>query len=104
VLGFVNLGAAGDRPEGDPLRRADARDLLRHRNGVPNARYEAKTSADLAFTWSFDKARASRWAREHLQREAHEQDPNETDNGFIYDSVQFGLNGTQFFARLWKKF
>jgi iron complex outermembrane receptor protein len=32
------------------------------------------------------------------------QDPNETDNGFIYDSVQFGLNGTAYYARLWKRF
>jgi iron complex outermembrane receptor protein len=33
-----------------------------------------------------------------------EQNPNETDNGFKYDSVQFGLNGTAYFARLWMKF
>ena len=32
------------------------------------------------------------------------QDPNETDNGFKYDSVQFGLNGTAYFVRLWKRF
>ncbi|MDB5936675.1 MAG: TonB-dependent receptor, partial [Massilia sp.] len=26
------------------------------------------------------------------------------DNGFKYESVQFGLNGTSYFARLWHKF
>ena len=74
-------------------------------NGVPNARYEAKTSADLAFTWSFDKGtRLTLGAANIFNVKPTKQDPNETDNGFIYDSVQFGLNGTQFFARLWKKF
>ena len=28
------------------------------------------------------------------------QDPNETDNGFKYESVQFGLNGASYFGRL----
>jgi iron complex outermembrane receptor protein len=32
------------------------------------------------------------------------QDPNETDNGFKYESVQFGLNGVAYFARLHVKF
>ena len=32
------------------------------------------------------------------------QDENETDNGFKYESVQFGLNGASYFARLWHKF
>ena len=35
---------------------------------------------------------------------ATEQDPNETDNGFKYESVQFGLNGASVFARLSHKF
>ena len=32
------------------------------------------------------------------------QDANETDNGFKYESVQFGLNGAAMFARLAHKF
>ena len=32
------------------------------------------------------------------------QDPNETDNGFKYESVQFGLNGASYFARLHVRF
>jgi iron complex outermembrane receptor protein len=73
--------------------------------GVPNAHYDAKTSADLAFTWSFDRnTRLTLGAANIFNTKPTKQDPNETDNGFIYDSVQFGLNGTQYFARFWKKF
>ena len=32
------------------------------------------------------------------------QNDLETDNGFIYDSVQFGLNGASYFARAHYKF
>jgi iron complex outermembrane receptor protein len=32
------------------------------------------------------------------------QDPNETDKGFKYESVQFRLNGAAYFARLWHTF
>ena len=32
------------------------------------------------------------------------QDPNETDNGFKYESVQFGLSGAAWFARLSHRF
>ena len=32
------------------------------------------------------------------------QDPNETDNGFRYEAVQFGLNGAAWFMRLAVKF
>ena len=74
-------------------------------NGVPNAHYEPKTSADLSFTWSFDRnTKLTVGAANIFNVKPTKQDPNETDNGFIYDSVQFGLNGTSYFARLWKKF
>ena len=73
--------------------------------GVPNARYEPKTSADLALTWSFDaNTKVTVGAANIFNVKPTKQDPNETDNGFIYDSVQFGLNGTSYFARLWKRF
>ena len=32
------------------------------------------------------------------------QDPDQTDNGFKYESVQFGLNGASYFGRLWVRF
>jgi iron complex outermembrane receptor protein len=32
------------------------------------------------------------------------QNPDETDNGFKYEAVQFGLNGAAWFVRLAHKF
>ncbi len=73
--------------------------------GVPNARYEPKTSADLSLTYSFDKTtKLTLGGTNIFNVKPSRQDPNETDNGFIYDSVQFGLNGASYFVRLWKKF
>ncbi|QNB00863.1 TonB-dependent siderophore receptor [Massilia sp. Se16.2.3] len=72
---------------------------------VPNARYEAKTSADLSFSWSFsEKTRLTVGGTNIFNVKPTAQDPNETDNGFKYESVQFGLNGAAYFARLWHKF
>ena len=72
---------------------------------VPNAHYEAKTSADLSFTWSFsDKTKLTVGGSNIFNVKPTAQDPNETDNGFKYESVQFGLNGAAYFARLWHKF
>ncbi len=73
--------------------------------GVPNARYAPKTSADLSFTYAFDKnTKVTIGGTNIFNVKPTKQDPNETDNGFIYDSVQFGLNGAGYFIRLWKKF
>ena len=73
--------------------------------GVPNAYYAPKTSADLAFTWAFDKnTKLTVGGANIFNVKPSKQDPNETDNGFIYDSVQFGLNGASYFARFWKSF
>jgi iron complex outermembrane receptor protein len=72
---------------------------------VPNARYEAKTSADLSFSWSFsEKTRLTVGGTNIFNVTPTPQDANETDNGFKYESVQFGLNGAAYFARLWHKF
>jgi iron complex outermembrane receptor protein len=74
-------------------------------NGVPNARYAPKTSADLSLTYSFDKnTKLTVGGANILNVKPTKQDANETDNGFIYDSVQFGLNGASYFVRFWKKF
>ena len=74
-------------------------------DGIPNARYEPKTSADLSVTYSFDKnTKLTIGGNNIFNVKPSKQDPNETDNGFIYDSVQFGLNGASYFARLWKRF
>ncbi|WP_020652833.1 TonB-dependent receptor plug domain-containing protein [Massilia niastensis] len=72
---------------------------------VPNQHYEAKTSADLSFTWSFtEKTKLTVGGTNIFNAKPTTQDPNETDNGFKYESVQFGLNGTAAFARLSHKF
>ncbi|QYG04103.1 TonB-dependent receptor [Massilia sp. NP310] len=72
---------------------------------VPNQHYEAKTSADLSFTWAFtEKTRLTVGGTNIFDVKPTRQDPNETDNGFKYESVQFGLNGASMFARLAHKF
>ncbi len=73
--------------------------------GVPNAYYAPKTSADLALTWNFDSnTKLTVGGANIFNVKPSKQDPNETDNGFIYDSVQFGLNGASYFVRFWKRF
>ena len=72
---------------------------------APLMHYDAKTSADLAFTYAFTpKTKFTIGAANIFNVHPTEQDPNQTDNGFKYESVQFGLNGTSYFARLWHKF
>ena len=69
--------------------------------GVPNAHYKAKTSADLAFSVALSKATRLTFGGNNIFNvKPTTQDANETDNGFRYDSVQFGLNGASYFARL----
>jgi iron complex outermembrane receptor protein len=73
--------------------------------GVPNAHYEAKTSADLSFTYTITKnAKLTFGGANIFNVKPTAQNPDETDNGFKYDSVQFGLNGASWFGRLWVKF
>ena len=73
--------------------------------GVPNARYAAKTSADLSFTYSISKNTKLTFGGNNIFNvKPTTQNADETDNGFKYDSVQFGLNGASYFGRLWVKF
>jgi len=72
---------------------------------VPNQYYKPKTSADLSFTWSFtDKTKLTVGGTNIFNVHPTAQNPDETDNGFKYESVQFGLNGAAYFARLAHKF
>ena len=74
-------------------------------DGEPNAVYKPKTSADLSFTYAFDdKTKVTIGGANIFNVKPTKQNENETDNGFKYDSVQFGLNGASYFVRLWKKF
>jgi iron complex outermembrane recepter protein len=68
---------------------------------VPNAQYGAKVSADASISYLFDE----RWkltlgGSNLFDQFPDEQDANETDNGFKYDGVQFGINGAAYFMRL----
>lgn len=70
-------------------------------NQVPNARYKARTSADLSVSVALARnVRLTVGGNNIFNVKPTKQDPNETDNGFIYDSVQFGLNGASYFGRL----
>ncbi|MES3025841.1 MAG: TonB-dependent receptor [Pseudomonadota bacterium] len=72
---------------------------------VPNQQYKAKTSADLSFTYNMSaKTKITVGGANIFNVKPTAQDPNETDNGFKSESVQFGLNGASYFARLWHKF
>ncbi|SFD80257.1 TonB-dependent receptor plug domain-containing protein [Massilia yuzhufengensis] len=72
---------------------------------VPDQYYKAKTSADLSFTWAFtEKTKFTVGGTNIFNVKPTVQDANETDNGFKYESVQFGLNGAALFARLSHRF
>ena len=73
--------------------------------GVANQHYEAKTSADLAFTYTINKNMKFSFGGNNIFNvHPTTQNPDETDNGFKYESVQFGLNGASYFGRLYVKF
>lgn len=67
--------------------------------------YGAKTSADASVSYAFtDNVKLTVGAANIFDEFPDKQNPDETDNGHIFDSVQFGLNGTSYFARLAMKF
>ena len=73
--------------------------------GVPNQHYESKTSADLSFTYTINKNMKFTFGGNNIFNvKPTTQNPDQTDNGFKYESVQFGLNGASYFGRLYVKF
>ncbi|MYM86127.1 TonB-dependent receptor [Rugamonas sp. FT82W] len=73
--------------------------------GVPNQHYESKTSADLSFTYTINKNMKFTFGGNNIFNvKPTSQNADETDNGFKYESVQFGLNGASYFGRLYVKF
>lgn len=69
--------------------------------GVPNAYYAPRTSADLSVSTALAKnVRITVGGNNIFNVKPSKQDANETDNGFKYDSVQFGLSGASYFAKL----
>ncbi|XHS76976.1 TonB-dependent receptor plug domain-containing protein [Burkholderiaceae bacterium UC74_6] len=74
-------------------------------NGVPNQYYKPKTSMDLGLSWQATPAlKLSIGGNNVFNVKPTKQDPNQTDDGFYYESVQFGLNGASYFARAYYKF
>ncbi|MGQ3095377.1 MAG: TonB-dependent receptor plug domain-containing protein [Roseateles sp.] len=72
---------------------------------VPNLHYKPKTSMDLGLTWQATPAlKLSVGGNNVFNVKPTRQNPDETDNGFYYDSVQFGLNGASYFARAHYRF
>lgn len=73
--------------------------------GVPNARYDARLSADVSLSVDINRHfRLTAAASNIFDQFPTAQDDLETDNGFIYDSVQFGLNGAAYALRLSARF
>jgi iron complex outermembrane receptor protein len=73
--------------------------------GVPNQHYSPKTSADVSVSYNFDEnTKLTVGGANIFNQFPSKQDENETDNGFKYEAVQFGLNGAAWYARLAVKF
>ena len=72
---------------------------------VPNAEYGEKLSADASVSYAITPGlKLTVGGSNLLDQFPDDQDANETDNGFKYDAVQFGLNGAAYFMRLAAKF
>ncbi|RZL37929.1 MAG: TonB-dependent receptor [Rubrivivax sp.] len=68
-------------------------------------KYKPKTSMDLGASWQATPAlKLSIGGNNVFNVKPTRQDPYETDNGFYYDSVQFGLNGASYYARAHYRF
>ena len=68
-------------------------------------KYKPKTSMDLGASWQATPAlKLSVGGNNVFNVKPSKQDPFETDNGFYYDSVQFGLNGASYYARAHYRF
>lgn len=72
---------------------------------VPNQHYADKTSADASVTYHFNDAiKLTVGGANIFNKYPSTQNADETDNGFKYEAVQFGLNGAAWFARVAVKF
>ncbi|HEV6963947.1 TonB-dependent receptor [Roseateles sp.] len=72
---------------------------------VPNQVYKPKASMDLGLSWQATPAlKFSVGGSNVFNVHPTKQDPNETDNGFYYESLQFGLNGASYYARMHYRF
>lgn len=71
----------------------------------PNLEFDPRLSADVSLTYSFtDRIKLTAGGTNIFDAFPSRQNPDETDNGHIFESVQFGLNGAAWFTRLWVGF
>lgn len=78
-----------------------------HAGGYTGAllHYKPKASMDLGLNWQATPAlKLSVGGNNVFNVKPTRQDSGETDNGFYYDAVQFGLNGASYFARAYYRF
>ena len=72
---------------------------------VPNQEYNAKASADVSLTYSISEStKLTVGGANIFDSKPTRQNPDETDNGHVFESVQFGLNGASWFIRLHSRF
>lgn len=68
---------------------------------VPEQHYNAKASADVSLTYSLsERTKLTVGGANVFDTRPTRQNPDETDNGHIHESVQFGLNGASWFLRV----
>ncbi|RPE77216.1 TonB-dependent receptor plug domain-containing protein [Vulcaniibacterium tengchongense] len=73
--------------------------------GVPNQHYASKASADVSLTYAFSEdTKFTVGGANVFDQYPTRQNPDETDNGHVFESVQFGLNGAAWYVRLWHRF
>lgn len=73
--------------------------------GVPNQHYATKASADVSVTYAFtENTKFTVGGANVFDTFPTRQNPDETDNGHVFESVQFGLNGASWYVRLWHRF
>ncbi len=73
--------------------------------GVPNQHYATKASADVSVTYAFNEdTKFTVGGANVFDTFPTRQNPDETDNGHVFESVQFGLNGASWYVRLWHRF
>ncbi len=72
---------------------------------VPNQHYNAKASADFSLTYSItESTKLTAGMANVFDSTPTRQNPDETDNGHVFESVQFGLNGASWFVRMHSRF
>ena len=68
---------------------------------LPGQRYSPRTTLDLSFGYDLtDDIRFTVGGTNVFDAEPSEQDPNETENGALWENVQMGINGAFYFARM----